>query len=414
MNLKSEQLNIDNSVCIDLDQILSYDEKFQLLNNLLDNKIKIEKCNKNAKFFKYSSLNNTDIFLLIANITYLGGNGQHPIYKKRIQLKSWYKDVINTNKNTFILGIYKYNTNIMFVSFDTQTYINKKMNNSSAHVYINDLSQGLMFGIFEKYDKNNNKITVIRSDKINDYLNKRINNNPSLINQINLFNLSLKWNIQIKGIDAYKQMFCANFKNTFQAEWSGWYLEYLFEKFIKDNKIYNIVYTNSENINKKEFLDFDLYFKNDDFYGDLKSSDENNIQIIGNDIEHINDALIKHNKLWYLIYEHSSLKDKDSNTNYQTTRFWNNLKQHRNIKQIDDFISEQQDISSLSYINRMKHSIKFKKMYILEVNKINIKYVFNLFKQGKQPDGSLRKPKYSINKNAIDNFIIYSFDVERK
>ena len=61
----------------------------------------------------------------------------------------------------------------------------------------------------------------------------------------------------------------------------------------------------------------------------------------------------------------------------------------------------------LSYCKRMKNSIKFIKMYIIELNRINFRDVLSDFNQGKQPNGDPRKPKFKISKNNIDNFIVY-------
>ena len=55
----------------------------------------------------------------------------------------------------------------------------------------------------------------------------------------------------------------------------------------------------------------------------------------------------------------------------------------------------------------MKHSVKFVKMCIIELNKINFQKTLNVFNQGKQPNGDIRKPKFKITKNNIDNFIVF-------
>lgn len=54
------------------------------------------------------------------------------------------------------IGVYHYKGNIVFVDFIKDTYLMKKMHNSAAHVYVNDLYQGMKNGIFKKIDKNNN------------------------------------------------------------------------------------------------------------------------------------------------------------------------------------------------------------------------------------------------------------------
>jgi hypothetical protein len=56
----------------------------------------------------------------------------------------------------------------------------------------------------------------------------------------------------------------------------------------------------------------------------------------------------------------------------------------------------------------MKNSVKFIKMHIIELNRINFREVLAEFNQGVQPSGEKRKPKFKISKNNIDNFIVFS------
>ena len=64
----------------------------------------------------------------------------------------------------------------------------------------------------------------------------------------------------------------------------------------------------------------------------------------------------------------------------------------------------------LSYYSRMKNSVQFIRMYIIELNRVNYRIALNDFNQGKQPSGVPRKPKFKITKNNIDNFIIFKQD----
>ena len=60
------------------------------------------------------------------------------------------------------------------------------------------------------------------------------------------------------------------------------------------------------------------------------------------------------------------------------------------------FICKKKPFDELSYYNRMKYSVKFTKMYIIELNKVNYKDLLKIFNQGKQPNGDPRKPKFKI------------------
>lgn len=59
----------------------------------------------------------------------------------------------------------------------------------------------------------------------------------------------------------------------------------------------------------------------------------------------------------------------------------------------------------------MKNSVKFVKMSIVELNRINFREALTVFNQGHQPDGSARKPKFNINKNVLenDNFVVFRY-----
>ena len=48
-------------------------------------------------------------------------------------------------------------------------------------------------------------------------------------------------------------------------------------------------------------------------------------------------------------------------------------------------------------------------MCIIELNRINYREVLSDFIQGRQPDGAARKVKFKINKNNIDNFVVFRY-----
>lgn len=52
---------------------------------------------------------------------------------------------------------------------------------------------------------------------------------------------------------------------------------------------------------------------------------------------------------------------------------------------------------------KMKNQVKFVKMTIIELNKVNFRDALKIFAQGRQADGHARKPKFSINKATLDN-----------
>lgn len=171
-------------------------------------------------------------------------------------------------------------------------------------------------------------------------------------------------------------------------------------KFIKEKCLERkILYVGSSHKRVGE-LDFDLWFGDDNFYGDLKASDITKKEAPGNDQQNFIDCINKYDRFWYVIYEHDTIKDSED-TNYEATRFRTNY-----IKNNNEW-SNNKKFDELSYYKRMKNSIKFVKMYIIELNRINFRNVLSDFNQGRQPSGNARKPKFKISKNNIDNFIVY-------
>ena len=112
----------------------------------------------------------------------------------------------------------------------------------------------------------------------------------------------------------------------------------------------------------------------------------------------------KYEKFWYIIYEHETIKDSEEN-NYEATRFRTNF-----IKEKGAW-PRNKEWDELSYCKRMKNSVKFTKMSIIELNKINYREVLSDFNQGRQPNGDARRVKFKITKNNIDNFIVFQFGI---
>jgi len=63
----------------------------------------------------------------------------------------------------------------------------------------------------------------------------------------------------------------------------------------------------------------------------------------------------------------------------------------------------------------MKHSVKFMKMSIIELNRVNYREALKDFHQGHQPDGNARKPKFIINKEVLknDNFVVFRYTYDK-
>lgn len=403
MNLKSEQINPDLSITIDFDQCLSKSQMFSVLKDLLGPNANVKQLSDGNKYFIYKNASGKDILLLVKAVSYLGGNGQHPLFKKRVQLPKSYKDIVEKYGNDYdvrFIGLYHYNGLIVFVDFEKNSYIAKKMNNSAAHVYINDLYQAIKNNSFKKTDKNFNVITTISSHYFKKYLDEQTTED-NLFSIFKLFNTSFDFGKWVIAIDAIREMYDHKWKYWRETEWAGWYLEYKYSDFINKNNLEKqIKYMGLIPKSEKEY-DFDLYFAAEDFYGDLKASDISKKEAPGNDKSKLLECINRFDKFWYVIYEHETNKGIDNSADQSRELFF---------RSADPTYIARHSISGKH--RPIKNSINFKSMLILEINRVNYRNVLIDFNQGVQIDGNSRNPKFIIKKKDIDNFVVYRYQHE--
>lgn len=403
---KSEQITPTLSIVYDYDQKLTKISEFESAFKEALGNIEVIKHNNN-RIYKYTH-NNHDTYFLTGAITWL--SNPHPLFKKRLQLKKWYRDVyeeynFKENSDVRIVGIYRYDGMHIFVEFDTEKYMKNKLNSSSAHVYSNDLYQALKNDYFTKIDQKGNKITTISSRNFKKYIdNGHVPAKHAKPMKSTIFDLFAKFNNGfsfgewITAVSAIEKMKSKKWYQWKGTEWAGWFLEYELNEFIEQEQCQNtMMYIGNKKTS--DLLDFDLYFKNDEFYGDLKASDITKKEAPGNDKDATLEAINYNGKLWYVIYEHETKKDIDYNSEMAIARMELIGKPYK-------------EGSKISYKTRMKHSVNFKKMKILELNRINMHEVLRDFNQGRNSDGNERKAKFRITKKNIDNFTVYSYNSE--
>ena len=401
---KSEQITPTLSIVYDYDQKLTKISEFESAFKEALGNIEVIKYNNN-RIYKYTH-NNHDTYFLTGAITWL--SNPHPLFKKRLQLKKWYRDVyeefnFKENSDVRIVGIYRYDGMHIFVEFDTEKYMKNKLNSSSAHVYSNDLYQALKNDYFTKIDQKGNKITTIASRNFKKYIdNGHVPAKHEKPMKSTIFDLFAKFNNGfsfgewITAVSAIEKMKSKKWYQWKGTEWAGWFLEYELNEFIEQEQCQNtMMYIGNKKTS--DLLDFDLYFKNDEFYGDLKASDITKKEAPGNDKDATLEAINYNGKLWYVIYEHETKKDIDYNSEMAIARMELIGKPYK-------------EGSKISYKTRMKHSVNFKKMKILELNRINMHEVLRDFNQGRNSDGNERKAKFRITKKNIDNFTVYSYN----
>ncbi|MGN0756113.1 hypothetical protein [Treponema sp.] len=402
--LKSEQILANKSLILDYDQpLVSSKDILQTLKNALGSEVEIIKYQNTKNIYAYKHGNRTD-FLLCGAVTYL--SNPHPVFKKRFQLKKWFKDFYaeyscKHNVSIKLVGIYHYEGLVLFVNFRTEDYIGRKLNSSAAHVYTNDLYQGLSNGYFKKIDQKENHIEVLTSRTFKSFLDGKNIDNP-IYSLFNKFNSKFDFGKWIYANDAISEMKENDWYQWKGAEWPGWFLEYKFSCFIiAENCQGEMIYIGNIKDKNQKLLDFDLFFPHANYYGDLKASDIDKNEAPGNDQENVLQAINKYEKLWYVIYEHKTEKDS----------FHGN---EMAIKRMNLLGKTYKSGDEISYAKKMKHSVEFLQMKIFELNRINLNETLSVFNQGHQPSGEKRKPKFLINKKNIENFIVYSYKYKKK
>lgn len=358
------------------------------------------------KTFKNSELKNNIVYgeyfgqkycIFAKNISYLGN--PHPIFKKRIQIPSEFKKLYQKNKEsdieTFLIGVYSYKNTLLFCDFNTEKYILNRVNNSSAHVYTIDLLNGYRNGTFKKKDYRNNIITVFDKNNVDNFMNLKLSSSSS--SGVEVFDTLDKFFGSILkdwlGIECYREMIENKFNNKYQPEWPGFYLEYKLKKYIEENNKENIIkYSQNK---KKDQIDLDLFFPKLNMYGDLKTHSKISNGIVGNDYNTIMNIL-EDKSIYYVVCDHNTEKDKYHN--YEVTEFWNKIQRKKNIH---------------SYGDKMKYSVQLTRYYVLEINKYNKKYL-DIFNQGKNSNGKVRKPKIMISDKNIGNFLVHIVEFDNE
>ena len=379
------------------------------------------------------------------NVTYLGN--PHPAYKKRIQIADdlfeFYKKAKNLDRTPILLGVYTYEDHTIFVNFSIDTYIGKTAHNSSAHIYSSDLAMAAEDGYFEKVDYFGNTVTAFRPDMVQVFMDELFGRGQESFEGMKAYDLKsapaardcgdLKKSAmafvrqesdrfdakamsacdlpreemlhkvifpQIKefflqvpkhwnGIDCYKEMIANGYKNKFQPEWVGFFLEYAFEKFLTEHDLLDVIRYYQDKSDGG--VDLDLFFPQIHSFGDLKAHSEESRGIQGNDWETV-FSIINGQKpedhIYYIVCEHST--EKDDKYDYEVTKFWNRSQNKDNL---------------MSYHKRMKNNVTLKKVYVLDINYKNREHL-TMFKQGINSNGKPRAPKIMIEQDNLKYFIL--------
>lgn len=346
-----------------------------------------------------------DQLVLVKQVTHLGR--PWPGFKKRIQIPNSWLDISReaTERGLTVrfVGIYHHEGVTIFVDFDPTTYLERKANNSAAHVATNDLFQAQRLGEFSRRDRNGNRLTSIASAWFSRYLDFGLEKQDPRLAVFEHFNRQFLNGDWIEALTATKQMLAANWPDAFQGEWPGFYLEFSLNSLIVSEGFDGFV--QFQKSKRQGTFDYDLLLKQDgvlDFYGDLKSSDVSATESPGNDAADLRRCIERYGRFWYVIFEHETEHARHHGD--VATIAWNEWRRSAGHVPRKDF-------SPLSYSSRFKQSVRFVKMSILELNQANSDLVLTDFAQGRQPSGAARELKVMIKKRNIDNFLIFSADI---
>ncbi|MBQ7439647.1 MAG: hypothetical protein IJV28_06715 [Paludibacteraceae bacterium] len=403
-NQPSEQIRSDFGLEVADDQVLGKKEQRKALTHYLGEKNCSIETILGKDVFIYRK-NNKKYILLHKAISYLGN--PHPVFKKRIQIPDWWQEFCEKAKTAHLdhdirfIGIYHYQNNVIFADFIKDTYLQHGLHNSSAHIYTNDLYQAVRNGVFHREDQFGNHIYSVRAKDFADYLIGTKTGDNDLFALFAKFNNGFSFGQWLYAVDKIKEMHGDNWRHWQQAEWAGWFLEYKFNQFTIDNNTLALMkYVGTSNKGHKEDLfDFDIWFDRDQFYGDLKASDIKHNESPGNDQQTFVECINKYDRFWYVIYEHETLKDSEE-TGFKAT-----IERNQFIRSVIPGYTK----DDMSYYKRMKNSVRFIRMTILELNNVTFRDVLSDFNQGKQPDGKSRQKKFQIKKKDMDKYVVYRY-----
>ena len=336
-----------------------------------------------------------DQILLSKQVTYLGT--PHPFFKKRIQIPDKWKAAhgraLSEGLKPRFVGVYHYKDTTIFVDFDPQKYVDRGLNNSSAHVATNDLFQAQTLGQFSREDKNGNRIASIRFDQFQTYIRTGYEEKSPYLAALDRFSRELLDGARIEALTAVQAMHDAKWPDAFQNEWPGFYVEFRLSAFIRRRNLQHLMVVQKQKA--KEAYDFDLRFLKDgttDHYGDLKASDVNVKDAPGNDEAKFRECLDEFDRFWYVIFEHETWKSRDYGDT--ATRQWNEWRRNQGHKP-----RKKGPFDPLSYSSRFKEAVRFDRVRVLEVNPANVSIVLGQFQRGFRQylgKGTPRKSKVMI------------------
>lgn len=396
-NVEVDQIGLAGELVRDVDTTLSPRERQALLMAALPGARLDESLGVKVVRFQ-------DQVILSKQITHLGRPWKQ--YKKRIQIpKAWlpvHADSCRRGLTPRFVGVYHHDRTTIFVDFETTNYAAREVNNSSAHLATNDLFQAQTLGQFSRLDKNDNRITSIRFDAFEAYLRFGYEERNDHLSAIDRFTTHLLDGTRIDGLTAVQEMHASGWPDSFQNEWQGFYLEFRLSEFLSQQGMQSQLAVQKEK--GRSSFDYDLRFIEGGrtaHYGDLKASDITAKESPGNDAARFHRCLHEYGKFWYVIYEHHTWHSRDNGD--VATVAWNEWR--RSV----GHVGRNSTFNPLSYAGKFKEAVLFQRVKVLEVNQSNVGVVLKEFQKGfKQPDGSLRKAKVSIQKQDIENFLIYS------
>jgi hypothetical protein len=181
--MKIVQQVMEGKVVYRSDKILSARE----LNEIFECYGEIKNQNSIRKF----TINRISINLLVKNISYLGN--PHPLNKKRIQIPEVWKNYLN-QVNTLLCGVYSGPKEIFIVVFTNKEFITKSLNQSSAHVKIEEIMQASIDSDFKSPDETGTFKIIFLKERFANYINEFVKNIKSFNSVDDIYNWQKTYN----------------------------------------------------------------------------------------------------------------------------------------------------------------------------------------------------------------------------
>lgn len=419
---KVEQV-LNKEIVTDYDKKIGWSKKIEFIDKILKkSKVNYVWLKKKKQPYQLSIIykeKKVVYNLYVSCVTHLGK--PWPKFKKRMQLsnsadKSYLLKDNTETCVTLLLGLYLYDeNNPIIVAWDAKN--NKYAGKSkSSHVNIIEIQNAMIYGAFQKNDRLKNNVYCFKAEYLKDFL---YYNSIDFTHKQQFTEYLVKTGLNLKEYpfihyifnylkdDLSKKSFIWDAKlsivemkdgaynNWKQTEWPGFYFEFLNNNLIKRMKEY-------ENIDQMIEMPGPKYNKTtfDGFYNipwDLKVHSDDSDEVITNDLNAINHAIMDYGKMGFIILSGESILEKDHEINDWRNELKGGLSKYQLKSQKEN-----------KKHRKIKAEFKPKRITVITIDKEGIKK-HSVFKGVKNSNDNSRNAKLVIKLNDLtDEEILFN------